>query len=239
MSDKTTILVHSVEELVNNIVDYTFIYRGQPEDHPLKPTIGRYDINQWGYNNWWEFQNSIIKKFEQYSTPYLHDKKRSLIEWLILTQHYGAPTCLLDWSTNPLKALFFAVEDKQFYHSEGVLYAIEPIIWLDDISMWQPSKYEDSIQVIFPTIIDERVSAQESCFTVFPLSANSDELVPLDFNTKYGNIDRVVKYVIPAEAKDEIRLGLRRFGITHMSLFPGLAGIGKFVSRYQGYINDI
>lgn len=36
---------------------------------------------------------------------------RSIFDWLTLMQHYDAPTRLLDWSENILKALFFVVED--------------------------------------------------------------------------------------------------------------------------------
>lgn len=53
-------------------------------------------------------QNIMIKEFKDLVQDKLRIVPKNEIEWLFLAQHYGIPTTLLDWTTDPLVALYFS-----------------------------------------------------------------------------------------------------------------------------------
>ncbi len=55
--------------------------------------------------------NAMLNEFKQCAQDYLSIKPKNDFEWMFLAQHYGIPTKLLDWTTDPLVALFFAVDE--------------------------------------------------------------------------------------------------------------------------------
>lgn len=87
------------------------------------------------------------KSYKRYETDILLElianapeifSSKTTFEQLVLAQHYGAPTRLLDISSNPLIALFFACEnysDKNSIKYDGVIYRFvvsEPCIYWSD-----------------------------------------------------------------------------------------------------------
>ncbi|MGL4731528.1 MAG: FRG domain-containing protein [Clostridium sp.] len=57
--------------------------------------------------------NMLLQKFKRKSVNNLGIIPSSEIEWLIIAQHYGLATKLLDWTTNALIGLYFSLPDKK------------------------------------------------------------------------------------------------------------------------------
>lgn len=51
----------------------------------------------------------MLEEFKTEAVKYLSINPKNNFEWLFIAQHYGLPTPLLDWTTDPLVALFFSL----------------------------------------------------------------------------------------------------------------------------------
>tara|TARA_R110000868_G_C10959778_1_gene768395 strand:+ start:526 stop:1236 length:711 start_codon:yes stop_codon:yes gene_type:complete len=229
--------IDSIKDLINEI-DLTVgskMYRGQSNSEwSLIPSIARMhealDDHGFGFSKWEDLEDYLLNHFKNYSAPFMDFNPSLDLEWLVHAQHHGLPTPLLDWSTNPLKALFFAVENPSEDKTDGALYEIQPRMWH---ITYESIENHHGLVAFHPKQINSRVMAQEGCFTRFPYP---DKLVPLpsleEKDTFISNeIYTIKKYFIPKEIKANLRVELTKLGIHHQSMFPSLDGASTRIRR--------
>lgn len=182
---------------------------------------------------------------------------RSKWEWYFLMQHYGAPTRLLDWTANPLAALYFAVADERddVKKHDAAVWVIDPWRWnklhadglrgpaLPGWAETEPYLPDleaacDEVTVqkppplaIEPPSIDRRLASQAARFLLFGKKKDLTKVADrTDLEQKGKKRTRLLQILIAAGSADAIRLELDDLGINHRTLFPDLEGLGTHLS---------
>jgi len=215
--------------------DERYFFRGESRDfYSLIPKVGRMLRSDMltGYFN----EKTILERFKNQAVGLVDPLPKSEWEWLALAQHHGLPTRLLDWSANPLVALFFAVGEpmteldiekekltKKDYKGDAAFYFLtikSAFVNTSEVTKPLEHKY---VGIYKPAHISERIRAQSGLFTIQP-----EPNQPLDERL---NSRAVRKYLIPYSAREEIRKELRLFGVHQASIFPDLDGLSSYLQH--------
>ncbi|MFY9232932.1 MAG: FRG domain-containing protein [Fimbriimonadaceae bacterium] len=194
-----------------------------------------------------EEEEIITARFNQNAYQYVSEAQRTEWETLYLMQHYGAPTRLLDWSENPLAALYFAVESSvppDENETDGLLWLLDPVKLntnaniKSDNPRYLPLPNDEVMNNYKPSVL--RSEAKTNFFPIaFVAPRNSNRMVAqlgaftvchrefMDLDA-IGDKAHVGRISVSKDKKESIRAELSALRINRLTLFPELVSVAAY-----------
>jgi len=256
ISDFHTIWELVSEQKYNDKLDRhrsSYLYRGMPDvAFHLKTSLSR-NCKDVAFN----IEKSILRNFTKYASIEDPGLTSSVWRQLIIGQHHGLPTRLLDWTYSPLIALHFATSGEslsQMEENDCVVWAID----IEEINSLLPREYgkklqEESSYLFTVEMLDKLVQCLEqydtdmkdrSMVLIEPPSIDQRiinqysyfSIVPRDVESIETflslNTNNTIKYVIDKSLKWRIRDMLDQLNVNERIVFPGLDGLTAWIKRH-------
>jgi len=250
--------VNTIDDLMQllNRLPNNFVFRGQSDANwGLQSTLERTIGSKWNAKN--------ARKFEDYSLDIFKSKyhiysgsehiPKSKLSWLSVMQHYGVPTRLVDFTTSPYIALYFALEAYDPLSNKALsIYcldysaimekSIEHIKINDAIFNETRSSIQGKQDSIFETAVDcsayniawvtepielnARIDRQSGTFLI---SGNLEEKIDAVINSPLYESYELKKIIIPANLYEGIYVALRKMSINSKTVYGDLSGLAKSI----------
>ena len=199
------------------------LFRGQSCDGPLLPKIARKNPKQ----DTTEKEKKMLEELRRRANLFIGNK---MDDWdlMVYAQHFGMATRLLDWTSNPLAALWFACCDAK-KNTPGYVYLLEVSadLLLDRQSQKNPFSIGKT-RVLKPNLNSNRIVAQSGWFTAHRYSKTAKRFIALERNSDIK--ERLVQIKMEGNNKGERLRVLDVLGVNSQVLFADIEGVCKYIN---------
>ena len=213
---------------IYDLVGGTLLFRGQSKRGNLLPGIARKDPKK----KTTSVEKSMLADLRKHGLTMIPSYVDFDNDWdmLVLAQHFGMKTRLLDWTSNALAAIWFACSSRGT--GDCYVYTLEADSLMLESLKGSPFSQKKT-KVINPSLSNDRIIAQSGFFTAHRYSETASRFVPLERNPDVKK--HLTEYVIAGKHREGFLMTLERCGVTSKSIYPDIEGVCRFLNwRAEG-----